>query len=71
MHLSYLIALSRISSIILGTERLRRMETIVCQGPAPAVSRGTLRRNCIGEENDLERDKERILQIRKQRRERG
>ena len=40
-----------------------------CRGPAPTGSRETLRRNGVGEENDVERDKERMLQIRKQRRE--
>ena len=31
-----------------------------CQGPAPAGSKGTLRKDGVGKENDLEKDKERI-----------
>ena len=43
---------------------------MVYRDPAPTGSRGTRRRNGVGKENDLEREKERMLQIRKQRGER-
>ena len=40
-----------------------------CQGPAPVGSRDSLRRTASATERNRERDKERILQLRKQRRE--